>query len=127
MKMRNLPLIINYTNKFGKQSERMAAGFAGYLLFMKAVKFEGGKYFGMHNGNEYQITDDAAAFYFNCWNNHDVAGLVHATLSNVQLWETDLTKIDGFEKAVTEKLNQIISNGVMDVLNKFQQNKLELI
>jgi tagaturonate reductase len=105
----------------------MVAGFAGYLLFMKAVKFEGGKHFGMHNGNEFLISDDAAAFYHNSWNTNDVAGVVHACLSNVQLWETDLTQLEGFETAVTEKLNQLISSDIMEVLNSYQQNKLELI
>jgi tagaturonate reductase len=127
MKMRNLPLIINYFKKYGKHSDRMVAGFAGYLLFMKAVKFEGGKYFGIHNGNEYLISDDAAAFYYNSWNANDVAGVVHACLSNVQMWDTDLTQLDGFEAAVTEKLNQLISSDIMEVLNSYQQNKLELI
>ncbi len=127
MKMRNLPLIINYFKKYGKHSDRMIVGFAGYLLFMKAVKFESGKYFGMYNGNEYLISDDAAAFYHNCWNANDVAGVVHACLSNVQLWDTDLTQLDGFESAVTEKLNQLISSDIMEVLNSYQQNKLELI
>jgi tagaturonate reductase len=81
----------------------------------------------MHNGNEYLISDDAAAFFHNSWNDKDVAGVVHACLSNVQLWDTDLTQLEGFEAAVAEKLNQLISSDIMEVLNSFQQNKLELI
>jgi mannitol-1-phosphate/altronate dehydrogenase len=73
------------------------------------------------------ISDDAAAFYLNSWNTNDVAGVVHACLNNVQMWDTDLTQLDGFEAAVTEKLNQLISSDIMEVLNSYQQNKLELI
>ncbi|MCX6293534.1 MAG: tagaturonate reductase [Sphingobacteriales bacterium] len=127
MKMRNLPLIFNYFKKFGKHSERMVTGFAGYLLFMKAVKVENDKYYGVHNGNDYLIADDAAAFYYNSWKSNDVAGLVHGSLSNVDMWGTDLTQLDGFEMAVTDKLNQLISSDIMELLNSFQKNKLELI
>ncbi len=127
MKMRNLPLIMNYFKKFGKHSDRMVTGFAGYLLFMKAVKVENDKYYGVHNGNDYLIADDAAAFYYNSWKSNDVAGLVHAILSNVDMWGTDLTQLAGFEMVVTDKLNQLISSDIMELLNSFQKNKLELI
>ena len=77
--------------------------------------------------NDYLIADDAAAFYYNSWKSNDVAGLVHASLSNVDMWGTDLTQLDGFELAVTDKLNQLISSDIMEVLNSYQKNKLELI
>ena len=124
MKMRNLPLLFKYNELFGMPSERMVAGFAGYLLFMKAVKHEDGKYYGFANGKEYPIADDAAGFYYNCWKANNAVDVVAACFANKELWDADLTFLNGFEVAVVEKLTEIMELGVMNVLNKLELNKV---
>ena len=124
MKMRNLPLLFKYDELFGCSSERMVAGFAGYLLFMKAVKLEDGKYYGFANGSEYLISDDAADFYYNCWKDNNPAGVVAACFANKELWGADLKTLTGFEAAVVAKLTEIMESGVMNVLNKLELNKV---
>ncbi len=124
MKMRNLPLLFKYNEIFGVPSERMVAGFAGYLLFMKAVKLEDGKYYGFANGKEYPIADDAAGFYYNCWKGNNPADVVAACFANKDMWGADLTSLIGFEAAVVAKLTEIIESGVMNVLNRLELNKV---
>jgi tagaturonate reductase len=124
MKMRNLPLLFKFNELFGVPSERMVAGFAGYLLFMKSVKNEDGKYYGFANGKEYLISDDAASFYHNCWKDNNPAAVVSACLTNKEMWGVDLTTLNGFENAVVTKLSEIIENGVMNVLNKSAMDKV---
>jgi tagaturonate reductase len=46
MQMRNIPLLLNYYKEFSTVPQYFTRGFAAYLLFMKAVKEENGKYFG---------------------------------------------------------------------------------
>ncbi len=46
MKMRCIPLLINYYKKNETVPSLFALGFAAYLYFMKAVKQKGKEYFG---------------------------------------------------------------------------------
>jgi tagaturonate reductase len=51
----NIPLLQNHFKLNDTVPVHMAAGFAGFLLYMKAIKSEGGKYFGMRNDKLYEI------------------------------------------------------------------------
>ncbi len=124
MKMRNLPLLFKHNELFGLPSERMVAGFAGYLLFMKSVKNEDGKYYGFANGKEYPIADDAAGFYYDIWKDNNPANVVASCFANKEMWGADLSTLNGFETSVVAKLTEIIECGVMNVLNKLELNKV---
>ena len=67
MKMRNVPLLQRHYELTDNPPMHMATGFAGFLLFMKATKKEGSKYFGDLNGKAYEIKDDSAAYFYNAW------------------------------------------------------------
>ncbi|MDX1936557.1 MAG: tagaturonate reductase [Flavihumibacter sp.] len=126
MKMRNVPLLQQYYSVTGKTPLLMATGFAAYLLFMKAVKEENGKYFGLLNDKYYEIKDDAAALYYNAWQQNNPEQLVQVILSNETLWETNLAQLPGFAVTVTEQLHQLIENGAMAVVEALV-NKNELV
>jgi tagaturonate reductase len=126
MKMRNVPLLQQYYAITGKTPLLMATGFAAYLLFMKAVKEEHGKYFGLLNDTYYEIKDDAAAYYYTAWQQNNPAQLVHTVLSNEALWETNLAQLPGFAATVTAQLHQLIENGAMGVVATLV-NKKELV
>jgi tagaturonate reductase len=115
LKMRAIPLLINYYEVFGTVPHYFSRGFAAYLLFMKAVKEKDGKYYGELNGNEYVINDDQAGWYFKKWQNSDAGTLSHEALSNVQFWEMDLTQLKGFEESVATHLSNMKSIGVKAV------------
>ncbi|MDD3369281.1 MAG: tagaturonate reductase, partial [Lachnospiraceae bacterium] len=63
-------------------------------------------------GNTYKIQDDAWALDFYYAHKDDSAEeLVHAVLSNTQMWDQDLTEIEGFEAKVLEDLKMIREQG----------------
>ena len=96
MRMRNIPLLVNYYKEFGKAPELFAMGFAAYLQFMHAVKEENGKYFGDANGELYPINCDYAAHFYEAWKDFDLKKV----LADTSLWGADLSALPGFEAAV---------------------------
>jgi tagaturonate reductase len=96
MRMRNVPLLVNYYKEFGKAPELFAMGFAAYLQFMHAVKEENGKYFGDSNGELYPINCDYASYFYEAWKDFDLKKI----LADTSLWGADLSALPGFEQAV---------------------------
>jgi tagaturonate reductase len=114
MNARNVATIKRYYKKFGKTPERMALGFAAYLYFMKAVKVEDSKYFGQRDEAFYHINDAQAAYFYEQWQgvtNANTAEFVQSILSNKQLWDTDLTKLEGFAETVNNYLVEMMTTG----------------
>lgn len=112
MKMRNVPLLLRHYALQQSVPVHMATGFAGYLLFMRSARVEGGKCFGERNGMPYEIKDDAALYFHELWGNNDALNLVDIVLADEKLWEADLKALPGFADAVKEKLGSMIRNGV---------------
>ena len=115
MQMRNIPLLLNYYKEFNTVPQYFTRGFAAYLLFMKAVKEENGKYFGEKEGELYPIQCDSAKYFYEVWQNHKANEVVNAVLGNEQLWGTDLRKLKGFEENVTTHLSNMLAIGVREV------------
>ncbi len=115
MQMRNIPLLLNYYKEFNTVPQYFTRGFSAYLLFMKAVKEENGKYFGEKEGELYPIQCDSAKYFYEVWQNHKVSEVVNAVLGNQQLWGTDLRKLKGFEENVTTHLSNMMAIGVREV------------
>jgi tagaturonate reductase len=118
MKMRNVPLIVNYYQLFNQVPVQFAKGFAAYLLFSKPVKQEGSTYFGESNGVSYPLQDDQAAYYAHLWENSaSIPEFVTAVLENVDLWGYNLNSLKGFGNAVSENLINMMNQGVRNILN----------
>ncbi|MEA5259582.1 tagaturonate reductase [Arcicella aquatica] len=100
MKMRNVPILLQYYREFGKAPELFAMGFAAYLQFMKAEKEVNGNYFGECNGEYYPINCNFAPYFYEAWENFDL----DKVLSNRSLWGEDLTQLEGFSDAVRKYL-----------------------
>ncbi|MEA5402058.1 tagaturonate reductase [Arcicella sp. DC2W] len=100
MKMRNIPILLQYYREFGKAPELFAMGFAAYLQFMKAEKEVNGNYFGECNGEYYPINCNFAPYFYEAWENFDL----DKVLSNRSLWGEDLTQLEGFSDAVRKYL-----------------------
>lgn len=118
MRMRNIPTLLKHYETEQTPPTRFAIGFAAYLVFMKAVSERDGQFFGSHQGVEYPIRCDAAGYFYETWQKYgnDTDGLVKAVLSNVGLWELDLTNLPGFEAQVAANVNDILKNGVASLL-----------
>lgn len=118
IKMRNIPLLLNHYTKQPDPPLYMSVCFAGYLLFMRSVRKSGEQYFGERDGVEYEIKDDSAGYFFNAWNNYKPEELVKIVLSDVALWETNLSDLPGFQKSVQEALLNMLSLGVFETVKK---------
>lgn len=124
MKMRNIPLLLNHYTSQTEAPSYMSVCFAGYLLFMRATRKSGHKYFGERNGVEYEIKDDSAEYFFDAWNKYGPDELVKTILSNIELWDTDLSILPGFQLAVQESLLEMLRVGIFETIKKTDSNKV---
>jgi tagaturonate reductase len=123
MKMRNVPLLRRYFELFGEVPVHMAAGFAAYLLYMKATVMEGAKYYGSRNGERYEIKDDSAEYFYGLWQKNSPGKVAEIVMQNEELWETDLTKLPGLLAAVQEYLNEFLAGGVLSTIARIESKK----
>ena len=111
--MRVLPVLNKYYALYDKPPELIAMGFAAYLLFMRPVKRENDKYFGILDNQYYLIHDDRAHYFYGLWDERSVDTIVTKVLSNTDLWNEDLTRLEGFAEAVAKKLKSFIRRGTL--------------
>ncbi|HTD94842.1 MAG TPA: tagaturonate reductase [Chitinophagaceae bacterium] len=123
MRLRNIPLLVRHYAKNKKAPEHMAMGFAGFLLFMKCTLSPDGDYYGKSGNKKYLVQDEHAARFAELWAKDDIEYLVNSILSDAELWETDLTALEGFPKAVMEKLQLLEKEGVLSGIGKMELQK----
>jgi len=124
VRLRCVPLLLNYYKNNEMVPPLVALGFAAYLYFMKAVKQNGKDFYGEFNGAKYLIEDEMAEKFYHLWNNKPVDTMVKEVLKNESLWHCDLTRLAGFEETVTYNLNCIVANGMKETLKKIHSQKL---
>lgn len=124
IKMRIVPLLLSHYQQHLSAPELISLGFAGYLLFTKPVKKDGEKYYGVLNGVDYPIQDEFAASFMQRWNNFTPSDFVKEVLSDVELWGENLYLLPGFYESVLEKLNLLMNNGVIEVIETVQSKKV---
>lgn len=120
MKIRILPVLLNYYKLFQKVPSHIAFGFAAFLLFMRSDKKEGNQYFGNSNGHTYAITDDEAAYFYDASQQNE-SDYVNLVLTDSKLWGTDLAVLAGFNEAVKDNYNNILKYGMADALARLDQ------
>lgn len=124
MKMRNVPLLRRHYELTDTPPVHMATGFAGFLLFMKAIREDDNRYFGKKEGVEYEIKDDSADYFYTAWQNNTADKLAAQVMQNEELWGVDLTTLPGFLNMVQEKLNEMMSNGVLQTIAALETNNV---
>lgn len=124
MKMRNIPLLQRHYELNDSPPVRMATGFAGFLLYMRVVKKENGKFFGERNGQLYEIKDDSAEYFSGVWTNNSSNKVAEIVMQNEELWGADLTKFAGFLQTVQEQLNEFQVHGVLNTISKIESKKV---
>ncbi len=115
MKMRVLPVLLKHYERQQEVPQRMALGFAAYLLFMRATQKKGSQYFGEYNGEAYLVQDDQAEHFYKRWAGLSTTMLVKEVLGD-GYWGADLNLLPGFTQAVTDQLNSMMNNGVRETL-----------
>ena len=109
MKMRCLPVLFEYYKRYMEPPVFIAKGFAAWLLFMKAFKIVDGEYFGICRGKEYKITDSQAKYFYELWQQLSPEELIKSVLSNIFLWDADLSLLPGFTSMVQVHLKNFMS------------------
>lgn len=112
---RNMPSFLGYVEKFGKLPTCLTMSFAAYIAFFSNDIQElndKGLVCRRPKGDCYTCSDDRWALEF-YWDHRadSVEALVHAVMTNEQMWGQDLTKVPGFEAATVKNLKLIREQG----------------
>jgi len=116
LKIRILPVLINYYQLYQQAPEYIVFGFAAYLHFMRIDKEEAGKYYGSYQGETYVVTDDSAAYFLEKTQGNTVADYLDAVLSDSAFWTADLNSLPGFTDAVKVQYSTILEKGIANAL-----------
>ena len=114
---RNMPSFLEYIEAKGKLPTCLTMSFAAYIAFFSNDIQElndQGLVCRRSAGNTYVCSDDrwALEFYY-AHRNDSVEELVHAVMTNQQMWGQDLTAIPGFEAATVANLKLIRTEGAI--------------
>jgi tagaturonate reductase len=114
IKMRVIPLLLNYYKQHNKVPKFMAFGFAAFIRFMQIEEIEG-TYNGIFHADSYIVTDDQAPYFCKVWSGADTETAIMAILKNKSLWDTDLAALPGFSGAVIAQFKLINEQRKLDV------------
>jgi tagaturonate reductase len=122
-KARVLPSILEYIKRKNKLPQVLTFSLAALIAFYKGDEIKGMSLIGNRKGNEYEINDDMPIleFYRDLWSGYDgsrdkIDMITRSVLSSGNLWELDLTSIDGLAEAVANHLYNIIDKGVEEAM-----------
>lgn len=112
---RNLPSLLEYVEKNGTLPACLSMGLAAYIAFY-SNDIQGltdkGLVCKRAKGNEYTVSDDRWVLeFYNAHKDDDIPTLVHAVMTNEQMWGQDLTAVPGFEQRTVENLTKIRTEG----------------
>ena len=114
---RNMPSFLEYIEAKGQLPKCLTMSFAAYMAFFSndiQELNETGLVCRRPKGNTYTCSDDrwALEFYY-AHKDDSVEELVHAVMTNEQMWGQDLTAIPGFEAATVANLKLIREQGAL--------------
>ncbi len=114
---RNLPSLLEYTAMKGSIPACLAMSFAAYIAFYTndiQELSDQGLVCRRAKGNTYVCSDDRRVLEFYWEHRDDTAEeLVHAVMTDEQMWGQDLTKIEDFEKLTVRNLEKIRKEGAL--------------
>lgn len=112
---RNMPSLLEYVEKNGTLPTCLSMGLAAYIAFY-SNDIQGltdkGLVCKRSAGNEYVVSDDRWVLeFYNAHKDDDIPTLVHAVMTNEQMWGQDLTAVPGFEEVTVKNLTKIRTEG----------------
>ncbi len=116
IRLRCVPVLHTFYEKYHKSPGFIALGFAAYIYFMKPAKQDGKQFYGERDGAYYLIEDEQAGKFNTLWQTRPAMDVVHEVLKDVDLWGKDLTNLPGFQNSVSENLKNIMSKGMEHTL-----------
>jgi tagaturonate reductase len=100
LRIRAVPIVLQHFAKHGYIGERIATGFAAYILFMKG-------------GQEYVIVDEQAGLLREKWERYPGGPeLVKSVLEDERLWGVDLYALKGFGEKVSACIESLLLSDV---------------
>ena len=116
-KARNFPSFYEYVQNTGKLPKCLTVSFAAYIAFFSndiQELNEKGLVCCRNDGELYTCSDDRWVLeFYNEHKNDSIEDLVRAVMTNTQMWDMDLTTIDGFYDAVVQALTTIREKGTL--------------
>ena len=114
---RNMPSFLEYIEAKAELPTCLTMSFAAYIAFFSndiQELNEAGLVCRRPAGNTYTCSDDrwALEFYY-AHKDDSVEDLVHAVMTNEQMWGQDLTAIAGFEAATVANVKKIREEGAL--------------
>ncbi len=99
-KVRVLPSVLEYITRTGKLPVNLLHSLAALIVFYK----------GTWRGEQIALNDsqDVLSFMATAWAGNEPTKAAKAILSNVQFWDTDLTKVNGLEENVVAAIYQVL-------------------
>lgn len=112
MKVRVVPSILRYADRFGRVPQALACGFAAHLLFLRGDLHRDRKEAGL------RVPEDGAAGRIgHLWDGLESGGpqlaeRVRDVCAEVELWDADLCHVPGFVLTVSRFLETALESGV---------------
>ena len=112
---RNMPTFLDYAKEKGQLPPCLTTSFAAYVAFYSCdvqELTEQGLVCRRPKGNTYVVSDDRAVLQFYWFHRNDTPEeLIHAVMTNQEMWGMDLTSVPGFEEAAVRILKTIRAGG----------------
>ena len=119
---RVVPSILSYYARFNRAPQRIALGFAAYLLFMKGHRKMSDTIYTLWDNSSFPVNDDQAPYFRDLWQKFpQVPDLVHTVSRNTRLWETDLSSLPDWVNTVTSLMQRIQSYGVATTIGHMEE------
>ena len=114
---RNMPTFLDYVDQMGKLPPCLTTSFAAYVAFF-SNDIQGltdkGLVCKRPKGNEYIVSDDRWVLeFYNAHKDDTEEALIHAVMTNTDMWGQDLTQVPGFEAEAVRILKQIRTEGAL--------------
>ena len=112
---RNMPTFLDYVSEKKELPKCLTASFAAYVAFYSndiQELTDKGLVCRRPKGNEYTVSDDRWVLEFYLSHREDSPeDLVHAVMTNTDMWGQDLTEMPGFEAEAVRILKKIRAEG----------------
>lgn len=114
-----MPSFLGYIEKEGKLPAHLTFSLAALMAFYTGTEIRDKALIGHHDGQEYNIMDDAAVLEFFAANSSkEPKEYVHAVLANTDFWGQDLSALAGVEEAIVSYLTDIRAVGMRRTMEK---------
>ena len=114
---RNMPTFLDYVKEKGGLPKCLTTSFAAYAAFYSSdirELNEKGLVCRRPKGNEYTVSDDRWVLeFFLAHRSDSPEELIHAVMTNTEMWGQDLTEVPGFEAEAVRILKRIREDGAL--------------